>query len=141
MKTTIARLTASTFALSLLAAPVMAANYSDWDTDGTDGISETEFRAGFEKNEAFDRWDTDSNGSLSEAEFKEGIGDKEQAFSDRYGDGWFDDWDANADAGIDENEYYDGLYSSYDENNNDVIEEPEYGDLGDDMGDDGWFDV
>lgn len=135
------RLAASTFVLSLVAAPVMAAEYGDWDSDGTAGISDTEFRTGFNENKAFDTWDADDSGTLTETEFKEGLGDKDQAFNERYGDGWFGEWDANSDSAIGEDEYYDGLYSSYDADNNNVIEEPEFGDLGDDMGDGGWFDV
>ncbi|MGF7163356.1 hypothetical protein FHS85_005019 [Rhodoligotrophos appendicifer] len=134
-------LVASTFALSLMAAPVMAANYSDWDADGASGINNTEFRAGFENNRAFDTWDANKDGSLTQSEFDSGIGDHRQAFDERYGNGWFNTWDADSNSAITKDEYYDGLYTSYDENNNKVIEEPEFGDLGDDMGDGGWFDV
>ena len=135
------KLAASTFALSLAAAPVVAAEYGKWDTDGNAGINESEFRSGFEANKAFDNWDTDKSGTLTHSEFETGIGDNEEAFNERYGDGWFGEWDANTDSALSEDEYYDGLYTSYDADNDNVIEEPEFGDLGDDMGDGGWFDV
>lgn len=135
------KLAASTFALSLAAAPVVAAEYGKWDTDGNAGINESEFRSGFEANKAFDNWDTDKSGTLTQSELETGIGDNEEAFNERCGDGWFGEWDANTDSALSEDEYYDGLYTSYDADNDNVIEEPEFGDLGDDMGDGGWFDV
>ncbi|MFN7023487.1 MAG: hypothetical protein ACK4QP_03000 [Pseudorhizobium sp.] len=117
-----AKLAASTFALSLMAAPVMAAEYGDWDTDGTAGINETEFRTGFETNTAFDTWDANDDGSLTEEEFGAGIGDNETAYNERFGEGWFGEWDADSNDAISEDEYYDGLYAGYDENENNVIE-------------------
>ncbi|MCF6370682.1 EF-hand domain-containing protein [Rhizobium halophilum] len=138
IKTTLA---ASTFALSLIAAPALAQEYGDWDTDGAAGINESEFRTGFENNTAFDTWDANDDSALTEDEFGTGIGDNESAFNDRFGDGWFNEWDADSNDSISEDEYYDGVYAGYDANNNNVIEEPEFGDVGDDMGDGGLFDI
>ena len=141
-------LAASTFALTLIAAPAMAQtaqtmnnDYQSWDTDGTPGISDQEFRTGFENNEAFNTWDADDDGNLTENEFNTGLGDNRERFDARYGDSWFDDWDADDNDMINEDEYYGGLYDTYDADDNNLIEEPEFGDVGDDMGDEGWFDV
>nr|WP_297457765.1 hypothetical protein [uncultured Halomonas sp.] len=80
-------------------------NYSDWDTDGNDGISYEEWNAGFDHESVFEEWDADGNGTL------------------------------------DNDEYGQGVYDAYDDNGDGVIDEPEFGDYGDDIGDEGFWDV
>lgn len=136
----VSRLAASTLALSMTVASVAAADGSDWNTDGSAGISKNEFRSGFGANRAFATWDADNSGTLSRAEIETGVGDRRD-FRDRYGENWFEDWDANSDSAISEDEYYDGLYVSYDADGSNVIDDAEMGYVGDDMSDGGWFDV
>ncbi|SFH29899.1 hypothetical protein SAMN04488020_109181 [Palleronia marisminoris] len=80
-------------------------------------------------------WDGDGDGALNQEEFNtgwnEGIGD-ESAFSM---------WDEDGDGALTEDEYNTGVYNSYDDDGSGVIEEPEFGDVGDDMGDGGFWDV
>lgn len=40
-----------------------------------------------------------------------------------------------------EDEYNTGVFNSYDDDGSGMIEEPEFGDVGDDMGDGGFWDV
>ncbi|MFN7025048.1 MAG: hypothetical protein ACK4QP_11105 [Pseudorhizobium sp.] len=134
-------LAAPAVSLLLMAGGVLAADFANWNTDGKDGISKAEFRAEFGKNRAFDIWDADNSGTLSQVELQAGLGGDGQAFGHRYGKDWFEDWDANSDSAISEDEYYDGLYASYDADHSNVIDDAEVGYVGDDMSDGGWFDV
>lgn len=81
-------------------------------------------------------WDGDGDGALSTEEFQtgwdNGFGDGETAFST---------WDEDGDGALNEDEYNAGVFSSYDDDDSGVIEEPEFGDVGDDMGDGGFWDV
>ncbi|MFZ3585232.1 hypothetical protein ACOI1H_24340 [Loktanella sp. DJP18] len=81
-------------------------------------------------------WDGDSDGVLSQDEFNEGwgtnYGEDETAFST---------WDEDGDGALNEDEYNNGVFNSYDDDESGVIEEPEFGDVGDDMGDGGFWDV
>lgn len=137
----LAKLAASMIALPMMAGAVVATNGSNWNTDGKNGITRSEFRAGFVSNRAFETWDADNSGALSRAEIEAGVGEKRQAFNSRYGEDWFEEWDENSDSAIDEDEYYDGLYASYDANHSNIIEDAEIGYVGDDMSDGGWFDI
>ena len=76
-------------------------------------------------------WDADQDGILSEEEFGTGFGENEA----------FDSWDADGDGLLSEDEFNTGVFGSYDEDDSGAIEEPEFGDIGDDMGDGGFWDV
>lgn len=137
-------MTAATALAATLALPVSgyaATNGVDeWNTDNQAGISSDEFRAGMTDTGIFKEWDANNDGMLSQAEFEEEIGENTD-FTDRFGDDYFTSWDADNDDGIGEDELYEGAYSAYDADENNVIEEPEFGDLGDDIGDGGFWDV
>lgn len=81
-------------------------------------------------------WDADGNGSVSEKEFNDGWknirGDKGSVF---------EAWDEDGDGVLSEDEYNAGVFNSYDADDSGAIEEPEFGDVGDDMGDGGFWDV
>ena len=81
-------------------------------------------------------WDADGDGAVSEEEFNtgwdSGFGEGEDAFST---------WDEDGDGALSQEEYDAGVFGSYDDDNSGVIEEPEFGDVGDDMGDGGFWDV
>ena len=81
-------------------------------------------------------WDGDGDGALNQEEFNEGwgssFGEDESAFSM---------WDEDGDGALNEDEYNTGVFNSYDDDESGVIEEPEFGDVGDDMGDGGFWDV
>ena len=128
-------LTASLLSVSGIAA----AEFSDWDADGNGALSQEEWNTGWENEGAFDTWDSDDDGLLSQNEFETGIGDGE-AFADN-DDFGYDLWDTDGDGLLDSDEVNEGFYNTYDENSDNVIEEPEYDDFGDDMGDAGAFDV
>lgn len=102
---------ASAFALSLAAAPALAQ-----DAEVNEGVAS---------------WDADGDSAISQEEFDTGFGEA----------GVYDDWDADDDGALSEEEFNIGLYESYDADDSGVIEEPEFGDVGDDIGDEGLFDV
>lgn len=81
-------------------------------------------------------WDADADGALNAEEFQGGwddaYGEEETAFST---------WDEDEDGALSEDEYNAGVFGSYDDDASGVIEEPEFGDVGDDMGDGGFWDV
>jgi len=76
-------------------------------------------------------WDGDGDGALSEEEFNTGFGEG----------GAYDEWDADDDGMLTEDEFNGGVFGGYDDDESGVIEEPELGDVGDDMGDGGLFDI
>jgi hypothetical protein len=65
-----------------------------------------------------------------------------EEFATGFGDaGIYDEWDADDDGALSENEFNEGVYGAYDDDDDNVIEEPEFGDLNDDIGDGGFWDV
>lgn len=129
----IKKLTAtSAIALSLLAAPAMAQGAMDWDSDADGALSQDEFNTGFGEAGAYGAWDGDADGMLSEDEFNAGFGDA---------GGDFSDWDTDADGSLNEEEWNAGNFGRYDADGSGVIEEPELGQVNDDMGDGGLFDI
>lgn len=81
-------------------------------------------------------WDSDGDGTLNEEEFSEG-------WNSAYGEGEsaFSNWDEDGDGSLNEEEFNTGVYNSYDDDDSGAIEEPEFGDVSDDMGDGGFWDV
>lgn len=131
----------TTVAVSLLAVPAVAQEIGAWDAD-TDGvISQEEFGTGFGETGVYDEWDADDDGALTENEFNTGIGENEDEFTERFGEDAYSQWDEDGDGALSEDEFEGGVYSSYDEDESEGIEEPEFSDLGDDMGDGGFWDV
>lgn len=78
-----------------------------------------------------EEWDSDGDGALSEEEFNTGFSEG----------GAYDAWDADDDGMLTEDEFNFGVFGGYDDDESGVIEEPELGDAGDDIGDGGLFDV
>lgn len=78
-----------------------------------------------------EEWDADGDGALSEEEFNTGFDSV----------GTYDEWDADDDGMLSEEEYNAGVFGGYDDDESGVIEEPELGDVGDDVGDGGLFDI
>ena len=76
-------------------------------------------------------WDADASGALNEEEFNAGFGES----------GVYDAWDADRDGALTEDEFNAGVFGGYDRNDDGMIDEPEFGDYGDDVGDGGLFDV
>lgn len=137
---------AATLAVSALAlalgGPASAAevDFDAWDTHGDGQLSRQEFQAGLRNAGIFGKWDADGDGRLSRDELDEGIERNPDRYAERFGD--VDLWgvDLGHDNYLTDNEFYDGIYGAYDADANDVLEAPEFGDLGDDMGDEGFWD-
>lgn len=81
--------------------------------------------------ENYTDWDSDGSEALEMEEFNTGFGDS----------GIFDDWDLDDDGALSEDEFGEGVYNGYDVNDDGVLDEPEFGDYGDDLGDEGFWDV
>ncbi|HET9868579.1 MAG TPA: hypothetical protein VFQ06_14880 [Nitrospira sp.] len=81
--------------------------------------------------ELFADWDAGDDDGISSEEF----GTK---FAER---GIYDSWDADDDGLLSEDEFNRGVFGRYDADASGVIEEPEFEDIGDDMGDQGFWDV
>ncbi|MFC4171216.1 hypothetical protein ACFOYU_03945 [Microvirga sp. GCM10011540] len=141
MLNTVSRLGVCAFGLMLIAAPANAAEFGEWDANADARLTNEEFRTNFEQAGIFNDWDQNNDLGLSEREFEAGIGDDATAFNTRFGEDAFNEWDVNNDNLLSNNELYDGVYASYDSNGDKVIQEPEFGDIGDDMGDGGLWDV
>ena len=132
----------SAMALSLVAAPAIAQDdVAKWDKNADSSLDQGEFRTGFEGSGVFGNWDTNDDDMLSRDEFDTGIGDNTEPFEGRFGADAFTEWDADDDDSLNPDEFHEGVYSAYDADEDNIIEEPEFGDLGDDMGDAGFWDV
>ena len=130
-----------------------------WDTDGDAVLSESEFATGFRDRGIFGNWDQDSDGLLSGEEFSGGVYGTYTEFGVAEGEDmgvgaagfWSDDdwgevgmlgeWDTDGDAALSEDEFSTGVFGEYDQDGTGIIEEPELTDIGDDMGDEGFWDV
>lgn len=134
---------AAVSALTLaLASPAVAQMATDgWDADGDGNIANTEFGTGFGEN-TFSNYDGNADGMLDETEWNTGFGEKAEMWGERaYEMGDFGSYDSNADGMLDQTEYSEGWFNTYDADGSGMIEEPELGDVGDDMGDGGLFDI
>lgn len=133
--------------LGLVAAPATAAthtisnDFGTWDANGDAGIDNQEFCTGFQNAGIYENWDTDADGALSQTEYDAGLGENDAAFEERFGADVFNTWDADNSGALSEQEYCNAAYAGYDADESNVIEEPEFGDVGDDMGDEGFWDV
>ena len=76
-------------------------------------------------------WDVDGDGVLLRNEFEDGFREW----------GTFGEFDVDRDGGITEDELTEGIFTRYDEDGTGFIEEPELTDIGDDIGDEGFWDV
>ena len=131
----------SAMALSLVAAPAIAQELSEWDQNADSSLDQQEFQTGFDESGAFGGWDANDDDMLSQDEFDAGIGENNEEFQTRFGNDAFSEWDANEDDSLSNDEFNEGVYSSYDEDESGTIEESEFSNLGDDMGDNGFWDV
>ncbi len=75
-------------------------------------------------------WDADGDGVVNQEEFTTGWSDV----------GTYGEWDADGDGSLTEDEFNAGVYDGYDVDDSGVIEDPEFGDVGDDLGEGGLFD-
>lgn len=132
---------AATLALSLMAAPAVAQGaFDDWDTDADASITAQEWNTGWANYGLTGDMDADADGSIARTEFEEAIGD-ETAFNERFGETAFDDWDANDDDVLSDEEFGTGVYGAYDADASGTLEEQEFAAYGDDMGENGLFDI
>jgi len=76
-------------------------------------------------------WDANADGLVDQEEFNTAWGDT----------GTYGAWDRDGDGSLTKEEFNAGLYDGYDADDSGAIEEPEFGDVGDDIGDGGLFDI
>jgi hypothetical protein len=134
---------ASALTLALAISPALSqmTDIGEWDTNGDAGLTNDEYKAGMGATGVFGQCDGDANEVLNEQEFQTCFAANQDEFAQRFGDDYYSQWDTDADSMINEDEFYEGTYGAYDADESGTIEEPELGDLGDDVGDGGIFDV
>ncbi|MBU8536582.1 EF-hand domain-containing protein [Falsiroseomonas tokyonensis] len=133
---------ATLLAVCVASTPSLAqSNYSAWNTTNDAGIDRNEFTSGFGKIGTFKKWDANNNGILTESEWRTGLGDHMSGWNSRFGATAWNTWNTDGVAGLNEAELNTGMFGIYDDNRSGYIEEPEFGDVGDDVGDGGLFDV
>jgi hypothetical protein len=79
----------------------------------------------------FGDWDGNDDGVLDGNEFTTGFREN----------GAYDAWDADDDGSLTEDEFNDGVLGAYDDDGNDTLDELEFGNIEDDIGDGGLFDL
>ncbi len=103
---------------ALAAAPAVAQDMSEWDTNGDGVIDQEEFNTGHRASDAYTTWDGDASGAISEEEFDTGVtsafdmdasgdlNEEEQSARDesRWGDRSFSDWDEDASGDLNDQE-------------------------------------
>ncbi|MFC0202578.1 EF-hand domain-containing protein [Paracoccus rhizosphaerae] len=115
--------------------------YNSYDLDDSDGLDEAEYgvvddgapgywNAGVTSAD-YEAWDIDGDGVVLSNEFADGFSEV----------GLLGEWDVDRDGALNEEEFTTGVYDRYDEDDTGIIEEPELTDIGDDMGDEGFWDV
>lgn len=115
--------------------------YNSYDRDNSDSLDEAEYGVvdggapGYWNRdatvEAYEAWDIDGDGVILSNEFSDGFREV----------GLLGEWDVDKDGALNEEELTTGVYDHYDEDDTGIIEEPELTDIGDDMGDEGFWDV
>lgn len=95
--------------------------FSDWDFDNDDILTLGEFRGGFGPDTGWEEYDLDNNDRLSPEEFGE-------AFSTYgwYEPGLYEEWDANDDDLLTEEEFETGLYDTLDANDDELLMREEF---------------
>lgn len=117
-----------------------AGTFTAYDLDGTDALEASEYEAlGVDDRWGYDGWvadvegwDVDGDGILLRNEYLIGLGKDTQLFAD---------WDGDGDGSVSEEEFAEGVFASYDVDDDGIIGEPELADLGDDVSDNGFWDV
>lgn len=142
MKTDFLKCTAAaSLALALMAAPAAAQGaYGDWDADTSGSITSEEWNTGWANYGLTGDIDQNDDRMLDRTEFEQAIGD-EAGFNERYGETAFDDWDANDDDMLSDEELGTGMYTAYDADASGDLNEEEFATFGDDAGEDGLFDI
>lgn len=118
--------------------------YGTYDRDLSGDLSEDEYGIGDdmaagapgfwgddEVGYDYEAWDIDGDGILLSNEFADGFGEI----------GTLGEWDIDGDGALSEDEFSTGVFGEYDADGTGLIEEPELTDIGDDMGDEGFWDV
>lgn len=80
--------------------------------------------------EAFEDWDADGSAVIEEEEFEAGFDEV----------GIYEEWDEDDDGLLSEEEFDAGVFNAYDADDSGVIEDPEWGDVGDDLDEEGFWD-
>lgn len=138
MKTRLSLIAASALALSaFVVAPATAQDsmYSDWDADQSGAVDRGEFDKGLNGLKIYDAWEKDPDAQMSEGDF-----DRDYGEADWRDDQTFSEWDADRDAGLDRSEFQTGYYEQYDANDDDMLDEEEFGLFEQDADERGWFD-
>ncbi len=102
---------------------VNVGNFTDWDANNNDELTQREFNEG-----VFGNIDTDTNGAISQKEFN--AFSKNQSWLNNINAN-FADWDANNDNELTQKEFSQGaknvnLFGEWDANNNNVLVEREF---------------
>lgn len=147
------RLATAAAAALLAAASVAPASaqtaFTDWDANGNGGVGPVEWNTGWNSYGAFPSFDLDNDGALSQSELATATGLDEtgaiegaggdNAFSDRFGQQAFADWDVNADGMLTQREFFTGVFDGYDGDDDGVIGEDEFAAFSDDFGQGGFW--
>ena len=102
---------------------------ADTATDADDAVTSADEPAG--EAIGFQAWDVDGDGVILGNEFQTGF----QTW------GLFAEFDRTGDGSITEDELTQEIFDRYDDDGDGLIEDPELADIGDDMGDEGLWDV
>lgn len=138
--TRFAALAAGALALSAFATtPALADRFKDWDANQSGAIEREEFQTGMR-----DAGKNPISGDapyLTRQDFHRAIGDTSQQdlFSYDSADAAFDDWDADANEQLTEDEFSEGWFTGYDADQNDQLDENEFGMFEEGANEGGWF--
>lgn len=107
--------------LTFCSDPTEKRDYGRWDEDQSTSLDDREFGTAWTESGYFARWDANSNGYLDESEWHTARNQQLRGY-----EGSFQDWDADGDNRLSEEELRLGIYSYYDKDGDSMISEEEY---------------
>ena len=100
--------------------------YANWDADRNALLDANEFGTAWGESGYYGRWDANRDNFIDESEWNAG----RNSFMADYNEtefGTFNDWDADADGRLAENEFRDGVFGVYDADRDGMWADTEYG--------------
>jgi hypothetical protein len=103
------------------------ADWATWDTDSDEQLNSDEFRNVYNESGYYDQWDTNQDRAVDEGEWEVAMNSFMGPDYEEGEYGSFNEWDADADGVLNDQELGDGVFAYYDTDRNNYLVEQEYG--------------
>lgn len=99
--------------------------FDTWDVDGDGNITESEFEQAWTETDYYSTWDTNGDGNIDSEEWTIGLQRVGYSPADEV-NGYFNDWDDDANRLLDEQEFMDAWFENWDTNGDGQVTPAEY---------------